>query len=164
MPQLDPSSFPSQLFWLIISFAILYSIMVRKVLPKITNVVQNRQDKIANDLEKANRLKEEAENLEAEYKSSLEKTRHKANSIVAKANTRMSELAVKKHEEMDNELFKKGLEAQEKISAARSKAVNDLSSVASELSSVIVEKLASLKVGKKEADKVVKTVLKNKTS
>ena len=60
MPQLDPSTFATQLVWLIITFLILYLILWKSALPRIASILQDRQERIDNDLEKAEKLKKEA--------------------------------------------------------------------------------------------------------
>ena len=85
MPQLDLTSFSSQLFWLIISFSLLYLFVSRYAVPEIGKVLRQRQDRIQSDLEQAEGLKEEAMYLKEEYEASLRETREKAGEAIAKA-------------------------------------------------------------------------------
>jgi len=135
-------------------------IMVRNVLPNMTNVLQNRQDKISNNLESADNLKDEATQMEEEYRSFMEKTRGKSGEITAAANAEMNKISENKHKELDGVLFKKGLEAEERIAKARKKVIGEISSVSSELSVAIVKKLADLKISNKKAQEAVKNLLK----
>ena len=61
MPQLDFATFASQIFWLVVTFGVLYLIMARSALPVIREVLQTRQTRIFEDLRKAEKLKEEAQ-------------------------------------------------------------------------------------------------------
>lgn len=61
MPQLDISTFPPQLFWLLITFVALFLVVWKMALPRIVNVRDNRQRRIEDDLAKAETLREEAE-------------------------------------------------------------------------------------------------------
>ena len=67
MPQLDPTYWPSQAFWLILIFAILYFSISKFYLPKIKNNLDNRDSKIKEDLDNANKFKEESEKKLKEY-------------------------------------------------------------------------------------------------
>ena len=63
MPQLNPEFWTAQIFWLIITFSILYLIIWKIFLPKITYNIENRKSRIVNDLDEAQKLKESAEKL-----------------------------------------------------------------------------------------------------
>jgi F-type H+-transporting ATPase subunit b len=67
LPQMDITTFPSQLFWLIITFGILYLFMWRTAIPKLRNTIEERQDKILLDINEAEKLKSEAEETLREY-------------------------------------------------------------------------------------------------
>ena len=63
MPQLDPSTFATQLFWLFLTFTALFLIAWKVALPRMTEVLNTRQERIEGDLEKAETLKAEAEEV-----------------------------------------------------------------------------------------------------
>src|SRR3546814_19371902 len=71
MPQFDPSTYPTQLFWLLLTFVPLYLVVWRVALPRITDVRQSRQGKNEADLEKGQALKEEAEMVLGAYEKGL---------------------------------------------------------------------------------------------
>ena len=71
MPQLDPSLFATQLFWLFVTFLVLFLIAWKAALPRIADVLNARQNRIDGDLEKAQALKTEAEEVLATYERSL---------------------------------------------------------------------------------------------
>ena len=71
MPQLDPSLIPTQLFWLFITFLALFLVAWKVALPRITEVLDARQTRIDGDLEKAEALKAEAEDVMAAYEKTL---------------------------------------------------------------------------------------------
>jgi len=162
MPQLDLSSFPSQLFWLAITFALLYLIMAKAVLPQITSVLQGRQDRISSDLEKADHMKAEAERMEEEYNSSLENTRSKASAIIAKAVTKAEEFSKKKHSELDAVLAKKAEEADKMIAGAKEQAIKEMTGISADLVVMITDKLTKINVSKNEASERVAKLLKDK--
>lgn len=160
MPQLDPTWFSSQLFWLTVTFVLLYVVMARSVVPVIAGVLQNRRTKISNDLDKAATFRANAEKLEAAYKVSLERAYSDAAEVFTKANAEATEFATKKHAELDAKLHEKTMEAETKISAAREKAFGEISAVSSELALEIVQKLTDMKIDRKQADAAIKASVK----
>lgn len=160
MPQLDPSSFHSQLFWLAVTFFVLYIAMSRYVLPKVSEVLQARQERISNDLDKAATLKDEAEVLEQDYLTALVKNREDAAAIMAKAEAEIKMLTEEKHTELDEVITKKQLKAEESIEVLRGQAQHELSSLSSELSIQVAKQIAGVKVSKKEAGDIVGELLK----
>ena len=78
MPQLDLATFTPQLVWLGITFILLYLVMWRVALPRIGEVLEERQNRIQHDLDEAGRLKGEAEQALADFETSLSEARSKA--------------------------------------------------------------------------------------
>ena len=78
MPQLDPSSFPHQILWLVITLAVIYFILSRVALPRIGGVLAERTGTITNDLAVAEDLKARAQEAEAAYEKSLSDARAEA--------------------------------------------------------------------------------------
>ncbi|HRD78672.1 MAG TPA: F0F1 ATP synthase subunit B', partial [Hyphomicrobiaceae bacterium] len=67
MPQFNPEHFVPQLFWLIVSFTLLYLLLSRIALPRIGQVIEERQDRVRRDLDEANRMKSDTEKALAAY-------------------------------------------------------------------------------------------------
>ena len=76
MPQLDPSSYASQIFWLVVTFVILYLLMWKVALPRVSALLRERQERIDDDLEKASRLKAEAEEQRRHWSEALQRVAH----------------------------------------------------------------------------------------
>ena len=70
-PPFDASTFASQILWLVITFGLFYLFMSRVVLPRIASILETRRDRIAQDLNEANRLKDEADQAFATYEQEL---------------------------------------------------------------------------------------------
>ncbi|MCK5425303.1 MAG: hypothetical protein KAI89_08015, partial [Emcibacter sp.] len=83
MPQLDPAVFLPQIFWLFIIFGLIYLFIAYSAAPKITQVLERRQDRIASDLQEAEKLQAQAEEARTAYEKALEEARAKATSTVA---------------------------------------------------------------------------------
>lgn len=160
MPQLDPSTFPSQIFWLTVTFFLLYVIVGRHVVPTISNVILSRKQKIANDLDAADRFQKEAEELEEAYEASLRDTKGKANAIIAKAQEEAQKKEDKALKSLEAKTAKKLDKASSDIAAARGEAYDKLESISADLSAAIANKIASLGVDASAAKKHVKTGVK----
>jgi len=81
MPQLDFSTFAPQLVWLAITFAVLYFIIAKFALPRIGGTIEQRSDKIANDLDRAQSLKDDVDKAIASYEQALAEAKSKAHAI-----------------------------------------------------------------------------------
>ncbi len=107
LPQFDPSSFYSQLFWLAITFAFLYWVMSSFILPRLGGVIEERRDRIADDLDQASEFKHQAEEAENAYKKALADAKAKAQSIAAQT-----------RDELDAEIAGLNADADAKAAAA----------------------------------------------
>ena len=85
MPQLDFSTFPNQIFWLLVTLIVIYLILSRVALPRIGAVLAERQGTITNDIAAAEELKQRAVEAEAAYEKALSDARFEAEKIVAQA-------------------------------------------------------------------------------
>jgi len=85
MPQLDFSTFPNQIFWLLVTLVAIYLILSQVALPRIAAVLSNRHGTIANDLAMAEELKRKAEEADAAYERAMEDARVEARRIVDEA-------------------------------------------------------------------------------
>jgi F-type H+-transporting ATPase subunit b len=83
MPQLDFSTFPNQIFWLVVTLVVIYLVLSRVALPRIEGILATRKGTIGNDLAAAEELKAKAKAAEAAYKKALDDARSEAAKIVA---------------------------------------------------------------------------------
>lgn len=162
MPQLDPAVFPTQIFWLVVTFVPLYLILWRVVLPRIGDVLQSRQRHIDADLEKAASLREEAEKVLAEYEKGLAEARQQASATVKAAADQMAEESAKRHSAFAAELSEKTAEAEGRIAAAKQEAMDGLRAVATEVAEAAAAKLIGMKVSGDQAEKAVASVMKER--
>lgn len=159
MPQFDPSSFPSQLFWLVVTFVALYLVLWRAVLPRISSVLEQRQEKIEDDLGRAEKLKAEAEEVLADYNKSLEEARAEAVANLKAAADEMAAEAAKRNESFAAELAARTGEAEDRIAKARSDALGNLKSVAVDSAAAATARLIGVEVGETEVKQAVETAL-----
>lgn len=161
MPQIDqlPDVFWSQLFWLLIVFGTLFIVVGLGMVPKIQGTVENRGRKIADDLERAQRARDEAEATEAEYRQRVDASRAEATKLAQAAKQAGAREVEERRRVVDEQVGGKIAEAEERIRASVEKAMADLDVVAAEAAQELVAKLTGREVAPEEARQAVKAVL-----
>ena len=91
LPQMDITTFPSQLFWLVITFAILYIFMWRVVIPKLSTTIEERKDKISNDINEAEKFNSEATSILEKYEEQMSSASQSASDIISESKSQMNE-------------------------------------------------------------------------
>lgn len=160
MPQFDPSTFASQLFWLAVCFVALYVLMARVALPRIAEVLEERSERIADDLERAASLKKEADAVVEQYEAALAKARAEAGAVIAQATLEIAEASSKQQAAFLAELTKKTDAAEARILKAKDEAKAQVRSIAVELAGDITTKLIGVAPAEEELAQSVDTELK----
>jgi len=119
LPQFDVATFPSQLFWLVVLFGVLYFFMASVALPKIGGVIEERSDRIADDLDKAADLNAQGKQAEAAYEQALSDARANASAIAAETRKAIDAEISRMQEETDARLARQVEEAEKRIAAAQ---------------------------------------------
>jgi len=154
-PPFDFSSFASQLLWLAITFGIFYMLMSRVAIPRISGILGVRRDRIARDLDEAQRLKEESDAALAAYEQELAEARNSAHAIAQEARDKAKAEADAKRNAVEDDLNEK-LEASEKqIGEIKAKALSEVDGIASDTVTLIVKELIGTSVTKADAAKAV---------
>ncbi len=159
-PPFDPGLYPSQLLWLAITFGIFYLLVSKVIAPRIGGILEDRHDRIAEDLDEANRLKEESDAAVAAYEQELADARRKANEIATTSREKAkaeSDAERAKHEEALN---KRLAESEANVAAVKAKALAEVDGIASDTAQAIVEALLGSKVTKAEVNAAVRDVVK----
>lgn len=163
LPQISQvGTFASQIFWLVVTFGLLYVVMSRVALPRIGDVVEERRDKIDDDLMRAETVRSEAEEVLAEYEKALAAAREEASGMLHQANEEMKAKMTERHEAFSQDLAERTREAEERIEAAKSEALKDLSSVAAETATAATNKLVGFKPDSKTVANAVETEMKER--
>lgn len=162
MPQLDPSVWPTQLFWLAITFIALYLIIWRVALPRIAEVLEARQRKLDDDLKKAAALKDEAQAILAEYEKLRASAQASAHEVLQKAQDAMKAEAERQGRELAARLSQQTEEAEARIAQAKSTALASLESTVSEVVAAATEKLIGVKASEQEIARAVSSVMGGK--
>ena len=158
MPQISQllEVYGSQFFWLLIVIGIIYFGIARNMVPKISKTVDDRQKRITDDLAAAQAAQDKAEQIEADYRTSINDARADAlgniNEAKAKA-AKKNEAAVKR---ADTAFAKKADEADAALKAAKTSALKEIEAVAAEAAQAIVATVSGAKVSAADAKKAVK--------
>ncbi|MBF9047794.1 F0F1 ATP synthase subunit B' [Rhodobacterales bacterium LSUCC0031] len=142
MPQLDPSSFPNQIFWLVIALVAIYFILSRIALPRIAAVLAERQGALTNDLAAAEELKQRAVEAEAAYNKALADARSEAAKIADETRAAIQADLDKAIARADDEISAKAAESEARIAEIRAGAVRSIEEVAADVAGDIVAAVA----------------------
>ncbi len=158
-PPFDSTWFPSQLLWLTITFVIFYYLMAKVIVPRIGGILEDRRDRIASDLDTAERLKQELEAAEAAYDKALAEARAKAFTIAETAREAAKAASDAQRAEAEAALNTQLASAEARIGEIKAKALSDVGAIAAEATEAIVGALTGATVGRDEADKAVAEAL-----
>ena len=151
MPQLDPSLFATQLFWLALTLIPLYLVLWKVALPRVGDVRARRRERIEGDLKKAEGLKAEAEAALAEYQAVIAQATQKAQDALRAAAHEASEDAARQREALSVRLTAEGDAAQARIEAESRRVIDDIGVIASELAQSAARRLAGADISPEEA-------------
>ena len=141
MPQLDPSTYSSQLFWLAITFTVLFLIMWRVALPRVSEILANRQNRMDHDLERAEQLKREAEEVMTAYEAELAASRAAAHEKLRAVQEQAADAAAARNAELESKLAAELAEADRRIAEERQAALANIATIAADLAGAAVERL-----------------------
>lgn len=145
MPQFDPAVWPTQLFWLAVIFVVLYLLMSRVALPRVAEVLEEREVRINDQLRKAENLKHDAEDAIAAYEKAMAGARAQAHEQLRQAHEATANEAAARQAELSATLSSDLEAAEARIGAARDQAIAGLRDMASELVGSVVERLTGEK-------------------
>src|SRR5689334_7070302 len=141
MPQLEVSTFVPQLFWLAITFVILYLLMAGIGLPRVGAAIDARRRRVDDDLARAAQLKTEAETVLAAYQETLAKARADAQAAVKERTDRMAAEAADRQRQLGEVLARQTVEAERQITAAKQRALSEIPEIVAEVARSVTEKV-----------------------
>jgi F-type H+-transporting ATPase subunit b len=141
MPQFDPGVWSPQLIWLAITFTILYLLMAKVALPRVSGVLEEREERIGESLRRAERLKLNAEDAVASYEKAIADVRAKAAGEIRTARELAAQEAAQHHAALSDRLTEKTDAAEARINAARDAAIAGLRDVAIVVANEAVRRL-----------------------
>ena len=155
-PPFDPTYFPSQIFWLLLSFGMLYFILKSVFLPKIGGVIEERSNRIADDLDTASRVQREAEEAEKAYDRALADARAKASNVAEATRQSIDAEIAAELETADAKAQEDASIAEARIAKIRQDALSNIDAVASDTASAIYAKLIGKAPTKSQLTKALK--------
>ena len=160
MPQLDPKYWASQAFWLILVFSILYLSIAKFYLPKIKKNLDNRENKIKEDLDEANKMKSLSEKKLKEYNVILENSKKEVTKILLEAKNTLDKNIQTKKETIEKDIENQLTKAQKEILELKTSSINSINIISQEISSNIIEKMSGDKLNESSIKAVVEEVSK----
>ena len=160
MPQLNPLDWAPQLIWLLITFGLLYLLMVYVALPRIGSVIEARADHIAKDLAAADTLRRKTEEAIAAYEQALAEAKQKAHAIVEEGRLKLKEETAGERAKLESELAKRSAEAEARINEAKISAMREVNAVAADVAADIVRRLIGAAPAKADIAKAVQAARK----
>lgn len=158
-PQLNTASYPSQLFWLGVAFAVLYILMSRLALPRVAEVLEARRARKDGNLEEASRMNGEADTIKTAYEKSLAKAQKSAADAMTSAGQAISEKTSEAQARFAAESRKRLLTAEQTIAKAKTDALHSLADISAEIAADMAHKIADIQVNKADAKKAVLSVM-----
>ena len=142
MPQLDPTYWASQAFWLILIFTALYLSLSNLFIPKIKNNIDSRENKIKDDLDEAQKLKNLAEQKLKEYEQSIESAKKEVQKIIFESKNELNSQIQSKKKEFDIEIEKEIKAAEKEIKNLKKESSKSISTISEEIASKVIEQIS----------------------
>ena len=164
MPQLDPKYWASQVFWLIVIFTALYLSISKLFVPKIKNGLDNRNDKIKNDLDEAKNLKEKAKQKQIEYEKIIEEAKKEVQKMIFESKNKLEADINLKNKAFDAEITKEIDATQKEINTLKKESLNDILLISESITSQIIESISGEKLNESSIKAAISEISKNNLS
>ena len=164
MPQLDPTYWASQAFWLVLIFAILYISISKFYLPKIKDNLDNRENKIKEDLENASKFKEQSETKLKEYKIILENAKKEVIKIHFESKNILDKDINSKKIAIEKEIEKEISKATKEIIEFKKNSLSSIQKISENITSDIIKNISGDKLNESSVKAVVEDISKKNIS
>jgi len=141
MPQLNPEFWISQIFWLIITFGILFIVLTKVILPKISDNLETRKSQILENIETADKQKEESQKKIDEYEKIILDSKLKAKSYFNEAREKILDDINKKRAALEKDLDEEIDEVEKELSDLKNKSGEKINKIAAETSAELIKEL-----------------------
>ena len=142
MPQLDPTYWASQAFWLILIFTALYLALANLFIPKIKSSIDNRENKIKDDLDEAQKLKNLAEQKLKEYDLYIESAKKDVQKIIFERKNKLNSEIKKKKKKFEKEIEIEIEVAEKEIKNLKNESLRSISTISEEMASKVIEQIS----------------------
>ncbi len=161
LPQLDFNTYPSLIFWSVVSLIIGYILMKYLVTPNIKSILNNRETNIQNDLVKAKTSSQETEKIKENIINSQTELKSRSQLIVNQALSETKQNIEKKEKDINHKLNEKVVQAEKQVLETKKLVIKEVISNAEELTAKVIQNLTDLKYDKVEGKKAINTASKN---
>ena len=155
MPQLNPEFWISQIFWLTITFGILYVVLSKLILPKISTNLEIRKSQILENIEAAEKQREESEIKIVEYEKAIQNSKNEAKNYFKQVREKLIKNINLKKESLDKELAVEIKKAESEILDLRNKAPEKINKIAIETSADLIQRLIGIEVNSSSVSAIV---------
>jgi F-type H+-transporting ATPase subunit b len=155
MPQLNPEFWVSQIFWLTLTFGILYVVLSKMILPKISDNLESRKSQILENIEAADKQREDSELKLKEYEKIISKSKLEAKSIFNQAREKALKDIGAKKEVLDKQIDDEIGKAEQEIKALQNSAPDKIIKIAIDTSSELIQKLIGADVNNSSISAIV---------
>ena len=160
MPQLDPTYWASQGFWLILIFTILYISISKFYLPKIKDNLDNRENKIKEDLENANKFKEQSEAKLKEYEIILENAKKEVSKVHFESKNILDKEIQSKKDMIEKDIEKELVKAQKDITELKKNSISSIQKISENIAANIIENISGEKLNESSIKAAVEDISK----
>ena len=160
MPQLNPEFWAAQIFWLVIIFSTLYIAISKIFLPKIINVIENRKLKIVNDIDEAQKLKDNAENKLKEYSQIIENSKKEAQKLMRDNKKQLDIDLEQKKQKFTEEIEKELMNVEQEIKELKKTSLLSINKIATEITNDLLKKIMGTNSNMSNVSAIVEDVSK----
>lgn len=162
MPQLNPATMPTQLFWLIACFGTLYFLLFATALPRVEEVLNARDSRISFDISKADELRNDSNLALAAVERVLDQARSEAHDVLAKTAHEGHAAMQARMVRFELEISRKAKEAEKRINATKAAALSQLELTATDLAAEVTRRLAGIELDSATVTGAVKTAMRER--
>ena len=155
MPQLNPEFWVSQIFWLTLTFGVLYVILSKLILPKISANLESRKSQISDNIEAADKSREESEAKLKEFEEIISKSKNEAKKIYNQAREKVLKDIKAKSEVLDKQIDDEIKKAEDEINHLKKEAPTKINKIAIETASELTQKLIGAEVNNSSITAIV---------
>jgi F-type H+-transporting ATPase subunit b len=164
MPQLNPKYWASQAFWLVLIFTLLYLVLANLFIPKIKNNIDNRENKIKDNLDEAQKLKNLAEQKLKEYELSIENAKKNVQKIIFESKNKLNLEIQNKKKEFEKKIEIELESAEKEIENLKKESLRSISTISEEMASKVIEQISGEPMNQSSVKAAILETTKNNLS
>ena len=163
MLSLNPDFWFAQIFWLIFIFGVLYIVVWKLALPRITDGIENRKKHVIEDLDEAEKLKKSAEKKLLEYNKIIENSKNEAKKIIADGRKKLENNIHQKRKKFEKEIEDELVNAEKQIKNFKRSSIDNINKIALETSDEIIKKILSSEINKSNLTAIIEEISKKES-